>query len=123
MSDQWQESLIDYLADASQTALDAATLVASVAVRPTTATVQIITLTATSQVVAPFDVNRRQLILFNDSGAAIFIKFGVGATTSNFTVRLAPNSSYEIPLNGYCGDVSGVRTSGTGPLLVTTVTI
>ncbi len=96
----WQDRLFDY---------------------PNTATTAIVTVTNVSQVVAPADPLRRQLILMNDSGSVVFVKFGLGATTSNFTVRIAPNTHYEIAINGYGGVVSAVRASGTGPLIVTSI--
>lgn len=87
--------------------------------RPTGVTVTPVTISTTSQVVAAENPLRRHLVLMNDSGSVVYVKFGLGATTSNFTARIPANTYYEIPVNAFSGDVSAVRASGTSSLIVT----
>jgi hypothetical protein len=131
---QWQEELVglsttlnqhmlDAHEDAEAAANTAAELVALVALRPSNSSHWVATVTATSQIVAPANTERRQIILTNDSGSAVFLKFGIGATVDAFTKRLAPNESYETPLNGYAGAISAVRASGMSALQITEVVV
>lgn len=89
--------------------------------RPSAAVHTVVTLTNASQVVLVENLDRRRVILHNDSGAAIFVRFGATCTTSAFSFRITPNDSYFGPMGDYTGPISAVRASGTSPLQVSEV--
>lgn len=55
---------------------------------------------------------RKGVAIFNDTGRNLYLKFGAGATTASFTVRLTNQSYYETPFN-YTGNITGIC-SGAG---------
>ena len=63
---------------------------------------------AASQQLLAANLDRRGLIIFNDSTAILYIKFGVTASTSSFTVRLTPQGVYESGVPCYTGRVDGI---------------
>ena len=75
--------------------------------------------------------NRKIATVFNDSSAILYLKFGSGASTTSFTVRLAAYSYYEVPvgmsamINGtarpYNGQINGYWAAATGNARVTEV--
>ncbi len=62
---------------------------------------------------------RKGLIIFNDSTASLYVKFGATASTSSFTVLLRPNDIYE--MNGliYQGIIDGIWSSANGNARIT----
>lgn len=66
--------------------------------------------------------NRKIASFYNDSSAICYLKLGASATTSSFTVKMAANSFYEIPLPMYTGIVTAIWDSATGNLRVTELT-
>lgn len=59
-------------------------------------------------------------MIYNDSTAALYLRFGSGAaSTSTFTVTLATNTMYEFPQPTYCGVVTGIWASANGNARVT----
>lgn len=66
---------------------------------------------------------RRGVIIFNDSagtgGAILYIKFGTTASTTDFTVRIAVDNYYEMPLDGYTGRIDGIWASAAGAARIT----
>ena len=72
-----------------------------------------------SQTFLALNANRKGATIYNDSSALLYVKFGAVATTSDFTVRLATQSYYEVPFN-YPGRIDGIWASaGTGAALIT----
>ena len=65
---------------------------------------------------------RRQIIIYNASGANIFVAFAATASAAAYTVRIANNGSYETPKDSYTGVISAIAQSGSGPVLVTEIT-
>ena len=50
-------------------------------------------------------------VVYNDSTAVLYLKFGADASTTSYTVQIAANSSYTFPLgsNGiYTGQFDGI---------------
>jgi hypothetical protein len=90
--------------------------------RPAAATVVSVNATASSGVLLAANANRRQFIVYNDSGRNIYIAFAATASAAAYTVRISNQGSYESPKDGYTGVVSVVTQSGTGAVLVTEVT-
>jgi len=123
MSVQWQEDLVALAEAAAQASIAAAGFVAVVAVRPVNALHSVpVVNNITPSVIAAENVSRRQLIVHNPTGGITYLKFGLGCTTTAFTLRLTANETYSGPLNGYAGVVTAIRASGTGTLQVTEVT-
>lgn len=74
---------------------------------------------ATAIVVAPANLLRRGLILWNDSTATLYIKLGLAVSVTDFTWRLSSQSGYELPTPIYQGDITGLWDNATGALQVT----
>lgn len=68
------------------------------------------------------NASRRGLIIFNDSSAVLYIKFGATASSSSFTVKVAAGGYWEMPLPIYQGIVDGIWASANGNARVTELT-
>lgn len=62
---------------------------------------------------------RKGLIIFNDSSAALYIKFGATASTSSFSIKLFPYETYAMDTVIYTGIIDGIWDSATGNARVT----
>lgn len=51
--------------------------------------------------------------IYNDSSALMYIKLGALASTTDYTIKLFPQSYYEIPF-GYTGEIDALWASATG---------
>lgn len=76
---------------------------------------------ATSFTLAVSNANRKELVIHNDSTIKLYIAFGSAASTTNFTVVLAPNGTYILDsttetINGY------YDSTGTGLISSTEIT-
>lgn len=83
-----------------------------------TATVSRIATSTTVATALAANASRTGLIINTESGTT-YVKFGSTATTTDYTVELAANSTYEY--QGYKGIVTVIRPSGTGNIQVTEV--
>ena len=59
--------------------------------------------------------------IYNDSTANLYVRLGSTASSSNFTIKLAPNDYYEVPFN-YTGAINGIWDSATGNARITELT-
>jgi hypothetical protein len=63
--------------------------------------------------------------VFNDSTAILYLKLGTGASTTSFTVKMAPGSLYELPSRKdglpYNGPINGYWSVANGNARVTEV--
>lgn len=86
---------------------------------PTTSTVANVISSATNTTLfsAVASVNGRTI--FNDSIAVVYVKFGVTASTTSYTVQIAANGYYEFPQPVYAGQVDGIWASANGNARVT----
>jgi hypothetical protein len=58
--------------------------------------------------------------VFNDSTAALFLKFGATASATSFTVKIAAGAYYEMPTRPtYTGIVDGIWAAANGNAYVT----
>lgn len=57
--------------------------------------------------------------VFNDSSAILYLKFGVTASTTSYTVQIAAGFYYEFPQPVYAGQVDGIWASASGNARVT----
>lgn len=67
------------------------------------------------------NLNARQRIIHNDSTAILFMKYGAGASTTDYSVRLSSQAMFVFPLPLYVGLVTGVWQSATGAARITEV--
>jgi hypothetical protein len=59
--------------------------------------------------------------VFNNSTANLFLALGPNAATTNFTLKMATGSYYEVPF-GYTGIITGVWDAVNGNAQVTELT-
>jgi len=78
-------------------------------IRSSTATVTSVAKSSVSVLILAANPNRLGATIYNDSEKSMYLKFGTGATTSSFTVRIGENAYYEIPF-GYAGVLHAVGT-------------
>lgn len=62
---------------------------------------------------------RRGLVLWNDSTATAYVKFGDGASNTDFTWKIGSQSGYESPIPIYQGNVTAVWEAANGAMQVT----
>ena len=76
-------------------------------------------------VLAAANLNRGIVTVHNDSSSVLYLKLGTGASPTSFTVRMAPQGYYELPLGSgdrvYTGSINGYWSSASGSARVTEV--
>lgn len=73
----------------------------------------------TSQILVAANSSRKGLIFYNDSTSNQYIKFGITATTVDFTVILTSHMIYEVQTPVYDGRIDFISSSATGAIQVT----
>lgn len=73
----------------------------------------------TTVTLLPAFADRKGAIFWNDSISTAYLKFGAGASTSDFTWKLASQSGYELPSPVYWGLITAVWDSANGFMFVT----
>lgn len=81
-----------------------------------TAVVTNVATSASTVTLASANPSRVKLIITTDAGVT-YVKLGTGASLSSYTYRLPLNTTLEI--TQYTGDVTAIRSSGSGFVLVT----
>ena len=81
--------------------------------RPATSVTSSVASSNTNIVLLPSNSSRLGATIYNDSTALLYIKMGVTATTTDFTVKLFPMSYWEVPF-GYTGEIDGIWASVNG---------
>ena len=76
---------------------------------------------ATSVTLKAANAARRELVVFNDSSAILYVKYGATASSTDFTHRLEPYDT--LIENVYTGIVDGIWASATGNARVTEVDV
>jgi hypothetical protein len=66
--------------------------------------------TATSTTLLSGNTARRAATIYNDSTVDLYVKFGITASTTSFTVKIGPQGYYEVP-TGYVGRIDGIWAS------------
>lgn len=87
--------------------------------RPSSATLANIAASATNVTLFAANSARRGALLYNDSGATLFVKFGATASATDFTLRVEANGYFELPQPCYTGIIDGLWQSATGTARVT----
>lgn len=75
-----------------------------------TATVTSVADSASNQTLLASNTNRKGASIHNDSTVDLYVKLGTTATTTDFTIKMAANSYYEVPYN-YTGRIDGIWAS------------
>ncbi len=78
--------------------------------------------TTTAAVVLAANTARRGGIVYNESGAIVYLAFGTTATLTAYTVQIAVSGNYEVPFN-YTGALWGITSAGTAVMRVTELTV
>lgn len=89
--------------------------------RPGQSTTANVAGSASNVTVLAANSNRRAATFYNDSTAALYLKFGATASTTSFTIKMAGGSYFEIPQPCYSGIVDGIWDSATGAVRVTEI--
>jgi len=93
--------------------------------RPANATLTQLAVSTTSVSILAANPARRQAIIYNGSNKVVFIAFTATATTTAYTAQVPIGGSYETPLDGYTGVISGITAtapSAGNHVIVTEVT-
>jgi hypothetical protein len=53
-------------------------------------------------------------VIFNDSTAVLFVKFGTTASATSYTVQIAAGGYFEFPVPVYSGEVDGMWATAVG---------
>ncbi len=53
-------------------------------------------------------------VVFNDSTAVLYLKYGATASTTSYTVQIAAGGYFEFPVPLYAGQVDGIWASANG---------
>lgn len=86
-----------------------------------TATLSNVTGATSSTTLLAANTSRLGAIIFNDSTARLFVKFGSTASDTSFTVRLDPLEYYEVPFS-YRGIITGIWSDALGAARMTELT-
>jgi hypothetical protein len=105
-------------------------IVGTVRVEPaihTSASGTFFTATTSTLTIAPSDVSRRGLVIYNDSNKAMYVKFGAGASTTDYTYKVFSDDGWTMPDFLYSGVITAIWSSGgsgniSGGAMVTQVT-
>jgi hypothetical protein len=74
---------------------------------------------ATSVTLLASNTSRLAASIFNDSTSALYVKLGVTASATSFTVKVLAGGYFELPHPCYTGVIDGVWDSATGTARVT----
>jgi hypothetical protein len=77
---------------------------------------------ATSVVILSSSAVRQGAMIFNDSNANLFLRFGsANATTSDFSIKMGAGSYFEVPFQ-YLGQITGIwQSAGAGAARITNI--
>jgi len=65
------------------------------------------------------NADRLGVLIFNDSQANLYLKYGTSASTSSFTVKIPAGAYWEMPDPVYTGALTGVWDSVSGAARIT----
>ena len=89
---------------------------------PADSTVQATSRTLTPATFLNANAARKGCTIQNNSNGYLFVKYGEGATTSLYSVKVGPNGTLEVPFPAFTGIISGTwAVAGSGNALVTEV--
>lgn len=65
------------------------------------------------------NATRKTVIFWNDSTSTASVKFGAGASPTDFTWKIGPQSGYELPMPVFVGIISAVWDAVSGAMQIT----
>ena len=77
--------------------------------------------TTTETLIAATNINRCSLLVHNDSNKVLYLKYGVGVTSTNYSIKLKGGD--QALIDKFRGDVYGVWDSVNGFAMITETTI
>lgn len=88
-----------------------------------TSVVTSVAASATSVVLLSSNVGRKNAVFYNNSTSILYLKLGVTAATTSYTVQLVGGAYFELPIGKiYDGEIDGIWDTATGSCLVTELT-
>lgn len=91
----------------------------SASVAKQTATVTRVTTGAAFVPLLAAGANRSMVTIVNESAVILYVKFGNTASATDYSVQVAANGYYELPIPVYGGLITGILASGSGFAQVT----
>lgn len=93
---------------------------------PVTASMAGRVVSVTSSVIAPVNLERRNLSIYNEGPEAVYVAFGLTAMTTEYTAVIPAGGYMEVPVTysnnrarPYAGNVSAVTAADTATIMVT----
>lgn len=85
-----------------------------------TATISRVSGSATSVTLLAANSNRRRVVVYNESTADLYVKFGATASATSYTTKLGAGDTYESPTDWiYTGVIDGIWSVATGAAQIT----
>ena len=73
-----------------------------------TATLANVTAVVASTTLFAANTARKGCVIHNDSTAVLYLKYGTGASTTNYTYKIPPDGTWEMPQWTYTGAIAGI---------------
>jgi len=119
---QWQYVKLAFGTDGTATIVDASNPMPVRAGTTATGTLTNVTGIATSTTLLAANTARLGATIHNDSTAALYVKFGITASTTSYSVKIAVDGYYEVPF-GYTGRIDGIWASAAGAARITELSV
>lgn len=88
-----------------------------------TATLSNVSASASNKTLLASNTSRKRIVIYNDSTAILYVKFGATASSTSFTYLLNGGETYESPSQPtYTGQIDGIWASATGAARITEMT-
>lgn len=85
-----------------------------------TATVTSVAASATNVTLLASNAARKGMTLYNDSTSVLYLKLGLTASTTSYTVQVGPNGFYELPTEPiFTGEIDGIWLVANGNARIT----
>lgn len=116
----WQQMKLAYGGDGAATAVDAAApLPVTMAGTISGAAITAVPASVTSTALLAARADRRGAVVVNDSAATLYLAFAATASTTAYSYKMPPNSTFEMPVPPYGGAISAIWSDATGSAQVT----
>ena len=86
--------------------------------RATASSVTAVSVSTTSVAILAANTGRQGVIIANDGGTDLLVKFGATASATSYTLKLS-TGAYVVLDRGYTGTIDAIRSTGTGNVMVT----
>lgn len=82
-----------------------------------TSSITRVSLTTTSTTLAADNVNRKRIVIFNEGGQSIYLKYGLATTPTSYTVKIASGGGWEE--SNYTGVITARTVAATSQIQIT----